>query len=149
MKLIYCGQPRDALLIILHIDTTVCLQLQYRTMNLEKRSAMKKLFSLLIICALLFSLCACGSTGNKDYDYIIALLEEGNYDMAIHVIEGLRGSVDNSEESAGPVSNAGSEAVAPILNGMVRKFRSYLMTLTIPLNLHALHLPKRFLTGMQ
>lgn len=79
---------------------------------------MKKLFSLLIIFVLLFSLCACGSTGNKDYDYIIALLEEGNYDMAIHVIEGLRGSVDNSKESAGPVSNAGSEAVAPILNGM-------------------------------
>ena len=42
-------------------------------------------------------LTACGSsgTGNEDYDYIISLLDRGEYDMAIQVIEMLRtGSAD-------------------------------------------------------
>lgn len=88
---------------------------------------MKKILSVLMICALCLSLCACGGTGNKDHDYIISLLEEGKYDMAIHVIEGLRDGTVSTEEPAEPVSNAGSEAVAPMLNGADWLFEMHLM----------------------
>lgn len=53
---------------------------------------MKKAISLLLALVLCFTLAACGSsgTGNEDYDYIISLLDRGEYDMAIQVIEMLR-----------------------------------------------------------
>ena len=53
---------------------------------------MKKTISLLLALVLCFMLAACGSsgTGNEDYDYIISLLDRGEYDMAIQVIEMLR-----------------------------------------------------------
>ncbi|MGM9588137.1 MAG: hypothetical protein ACI3VA_11725 [Candidatus Limivicinus sp.] len=53
---------------------------------------MKKAISLLLALVLCFMLAACGSsgTGNEDYDYIISLLDRGEYDMAIQVIEMLR-----------------------------------------------------------
>ena len=53
---------------------------------------MKKTISLLLALVLCFMLAACGSsgTGNVDYDYIISLLDRGEYDMAIQVIEMLR-----------------------------------------------------------
>ena len=53
---------------------------------------MKKAISLLLAMVLCFMLAACGSsgTGNEDYDYIISLLDRGEYDMAIQVIEMLR-----------------------------------------------------------
>lgn len=63
---------------------------------------MKKVISILLVLALCLSMVACGKsrTGNESYDYILYLLEQGNYDMAIHVIEGLRdGKVDG--QSAG------------------------------------------------
>ncbi len=88
---------------------------------------MKKLLSILIILALCLSLCACGGTGSKDFDYIVSLLEEGRYDMAIHVIEGLRDGADSSEAPTQPVSNDGNEAVAPILNGMDWVFEMHLI----------------------
>ena len=87
---------------------------------------MKKFLSALIVCAMLLSLCACGGTGNKDHDYIIALLKEGNYDMAIHVIEGLRDGA-GSEAPAEPVVNGDSQAVAPVLNGMDWLFEMHLI----------------------
>ena len=57
---------------------------------------MKKAICLLLALILCFMLAACGSgTGNEDYDYIISLLDRGEYDMAIQVIEMLRtGSAD-------------------------------------------------------
>lgn len=57
---------------------------------------MKKAICLLLALVLCFTLAACGSgTGNEDYDYIISLLDRGEYDMAIQVIEMLRtGSAD-------------------------------------------------------
>ena len=52
---------------------------------------MKKAISLLLALVLCITLAACGSgTGNEDYDYIISLLDRGEYDMAIQVIEMLR-----------------------------------------------------------
>ena len=50
---------------------------------------MKKMIALLLAFSLCLSLTACG-TGNDDHDYILSLLEKGEYDMAIHVIEGLK-----------------------------------------------------------
>lgn len=51
---------------------------------------MKKVISLLLVLSLCFSLAACGGTGNETHDYILHLLENEEYDMAIYVIEGLR-----------------------------------------------------------
>lgn len=51
---------------------------------------MKRFTALVLALALLCSLTACGGTGNETHDYSLHLLEEGQYDMAIHVILGLR-----------------------------------------------------------
>ena len=60
---------------------------------------MKKVISLLLVLMLCSAFAACSrnvSTGNSDYDYIISLLDRGEYDMAIQVIEMLRSN--SSEE---------------------------------------------------
>ncbi len=59
---------------------------------------MKKIISALLIMVLCLSLCACGGTGNEHYDYIIYLLENGQYDMAIHTIEGIRDGVASPQQ---------------------------------------------------
>ena len=84
---------------------------------------MKKAISLLLALVLCFMLAACGSsgTGNEDYDYIISLLDRGEYDMAIQVIEMLRtGSAAVPPQAEGPaevpdsVQEAQTEASADI-----------------------------------
>ena len=87
---------------------------------------MKKILSVLIICALCLTLCACGGTGSKDYDYIISLLEEGRYDMAIHVIEGLRSGL-GTQAPAEPAPIADGEPVPPILRDMGWIFEMHLI----------------------
>lgn len=60
---------------------------------------MKKTISLLLVLILCFSLAACGGTGNETHDYILHLLENEEYDMAIYVIEGLRdGKTDTPQQ---------------------------------------------------
>ena len=59
---------------------------------------MRKMISLLLVFALCLSLAACGGTGNETHDYILRLLEQEDYDMAIHVIEGLRDGKSNSPQ---------------------------------------------------
>lgn len=59
---------------------------------------MKRLIALVLTLTLCLSLAACGSTGNADHDYILHLLEQGEYDMAIHVIEGLRDGTDGQQQ---------------------------------------------------
>lgn len=52
---------------------------------------MKRLLLCILSLSLCLSLLACSSSAKqKEIDYIVSLLEEENYDMAIHVIEGLR-----------------------------------------------------------
>lgn len=51
---------------------------------------MRKILSFCIAAALCLSLGACGSAKNSDHDYILSLLERGEYDKAIRVIEMLR-----------------------------------------------------------
>lgn len=65
---------------------------------------MKKVISLLLIVSLCVSLSACGGTGNDDHDYILSLLEKGEYDMAIYVIEGLKNGKAGTQQQA-PASN--------------------------------------------
>ncbi len=63
---------------------------------------MRKITVFLLLISLCLGLCACGGTGNADHDYILHLLEQEDYDMAIHVIEGLRdGSSGESERENG------------------------------------------------
>ena len=51
---------------------------------------MRKILSFCIAAALCLSLGACGSAKNSDHDYILSLLERGEYDKAIRVIEMIR-----------------------------------------------------------
>lgn len=67
---------------------------------------MRKIVVFFLLLALCLSLTACGGTGNKDHDYILHLLEQGEYDMAIHVIEGLKsGKTDPAQQQQSPASN--------------------------------------------
>ena len=50
---------------------------------------MKKLTALLSAAVLCISFTACGGTGNPDHDYVLALMEKGDYAMAITVLENL------------------------------------------------------------
>lgn len=59
---------------------------------------MKRLISVILALVLCIGLCACGGTGNEHYDYIIYLLEEEQYDMAIHTIEGLRDGIASPQQ---------------------------------------------------
>jgi len=72
---------------------------------------MKKLFCLILPVAMCISFAACGSkgTGNADHDYVIALMEKGDYDMAITVLEHLR---DKAAANSGQAA-AESEAAKP------------------------------------
>ena len=51
---------------------------------------MKKFIVFLLATALCLSMAACGGTGYPDHDYVLALMEKGDYDMAIQVLEHLR-----------------------------------------------------------
>ena len=67
---------------------------------------MKKWIALLLAVAVCISLVACGGTGNPDHDYVLSLMEKGDYDMAIKVLENLRGEsgVSAEEETVGAES---------------------------------------------
>ena len=75
---------------------------------------MKKVISLLLVLMLCSAFAACSrnvSTGNSDYDYIISLLDRGEYDMAIQVIEMLRSN--SSEEPAETQTSEQNEQSEP------------------------------------
>lgn len=78
---------------------------------------MKKALSLILVLALCVSLAACGGTGNKDHDYILHLLEQGDYDMAIHVIEGLRDSRTGTGETTQATEPEGAGATESARDG--------------------------------
>ena len=67
---------------------------------------MRRTIAFLTALILCLSFAACGGTGNKDHDYILHLLEQGEYDMAIHVIEGLKsGKTDTAQQQQSQASN--------------------------------------------
>ena len=57
---------------------------------------MKKLIALLLAVTLCVSLAACGGAKNPDQEYVLALMEKGDYDMAIRVLENLRDQAGGS-----------------------------------------------------
>lgn len=66
---------------------------------------MKKGFLLLLALILcLAPIAYADGTGNVDYDYIISLLDRGEYDLAIQVIEMLR--ANNSSHPGGDQGSA-------------------------------------------
>ena len=74
---------------------------------------MRKILSFCIAAALCLSLGACGSAKNSDHDYILSLLERGEYDKAIRVIEILRDGAEGTQTQSaqtaameGPVAGA-------------------------------------------
>lgn len=71
---------------------------------------MKKLLCLLTAAALCLSLGACGGGKNKEHEYILSLLEQGEYDKAIQVIEILRDGEEGTKPQ--PVQTAATEAPA-------------------------------------
>lgn len=72
---------------------------------------MKRLTALLLVVCLCLSLAACGGSGNPDHDYVLHLLEQGEYDMAIHVIEGLRDKSPAAPQSPQQQSQSSNERV--------------------------------------
>lgn len=85
---------------------------------------MKRMIALLLAFSLCMMLVACGGTGNPDHDYVLSLMEKGDYDMAIKVLENLRGETDTSAESETATevqedtatTEATEEAVKPVSN---------------------------------
>lgn len=81
---------------------------------------MKKWIALLLAVAVCIALAACGGTGNPDHDYVLALMEKGDYDMAIKVLENLRGETEIAAESEiateAQADTAATEAVKPASN---------------------------------
>ena len=74
---------------------------------------MKRILLIFLILSLCISLAACGGTGNETHDYILTLLEKGEYDMAIHVIEGLRdGKAAAPREDPQPAPQSGDRSAA-------------------------------------
>jgi len=70
---------------------------------------MKRILTLMLTLSLFLSLAACGGTGNETHDYILSLLEKGEYDMAIYVIEGLRdGKTAAPREDTQPAPQSGA-----------------------------------------
>ena len=77
---------------------------------------MKRIILLLIALSLCICLSACGAkTNNSDYDYILSLLDRGEYDMAISVIEMLRDAEENSiaPENDEAITDGISSEVSP------------------------------------
>lgn len=78
---------------------------------------MRKFLAFLLVLTICIGLAACGDngTGNETYDYILHLLESGEYDMAIHVIEGLKdgktGTVQQQQQL--PASNEHTFELVP------------------------------------
>lgn len=71
---------------------------------------MKKIICLLTAAVLCLSLGACGGGKNKEHEYILSLLEQGEYDKAIQVIEILRDGEEGTKPQ--PVQTAATEAPA-------------------------------------
>ena len=69
---------------------------------------MKKVFITILCLLLCFALCGCGSKGNPDHEYILTLLEKGEYDMAIEIIQHLK-----ERENGGVSQPQPSESTSP------------------------------------
>ena len=80
---------------------------------------MKKILAMLLALALMASLAACGGsrTGNQEQDYILSLLEEGDYDTAIRVLEVLRDRDAGHGEPAGEVPGEAEPPAQPGISG--------------------------------
>ena len=68
---------------------------------------MKKWIALLLAVSLCAALAACGGTKNPDHDYVLSLMEKGDYDMAIQVLEHLR------EQAGGTASADAAQNTTP------------------------------------
>ena len=72
---------------------------------------MKKWIALLLAVAVCASLAACGGTGNPDHDYVLSLMEKGDYAMAIKVLENLQTQSGTPIETAAATETAAEEEV--------------------------------------
>jgi len=94
---------------------------------------MKRTLALFLAAALCLSLAACGGAKNPDHEYVLSLMERGDYDMAISVLEDLRDranggaapaateeSTEESTEAAASETTATTEAPQPDVTGQVQ-----------------------------
>lgn len=75
---------------------------------------MKKWMVLLLAVALCISLAACGGTGNPDHDYVLSLMEKGDYTMAIKVLENLQAQSGTAIETAATETAAEEEVTEEV-----------------------------------
>ena len=75
---------------------------------------MKKRALILALCLLIsFVLGGCGQKPNPDHEYIVSLLEKGEYDMAIDIIEHLKARESGSAQPADNKENTTSKVETP------------------------------------
>ena len=103
---------------------------------------MRRTIAFLTALILCLSFAACGGTGNETHDYILHLLENGEYDMAIHVIEGLKsGKTDPAQQQQSPASNERILELVPGNTGSDWRFEMELTNDTSRhLTLEAIHI---------
>lgn len=73
---------------------------------------MKKWIALLLAASLCAALAACGGTGNPEHDYVLSLMEKGDYDMAISVLENLRDQANGTKTTTEAVSKEAAQTDA-------------------------------------
>lgn len=93
---------------------------------------MKRTLALFLAAALCLSLAACGGAKNPDHEYVLSLMERGDYDMAISVLENLRDQANGgaapaateapteSAETTVATTEAPTEAPQPVITGQVQ-----------------------------
>lgn len=72
---------------------------------------MKKILTIVLVLLLCLSITACAGKSNTEHEYILSLLEKGDYDMAILVIEGIRDRELGTRTDSAKVETAPTEAV--------------------------------------
>ena len=89
---------------------------------------MKKWIMLLAAASLCLAMIGCGKTENPDHAYVLALMERGDYDMAISVLENLRNQAGQSPTtSPAPTTEATEPAISQqqvIVLDMISRFMS-------------------------
>lgn len=74
---------------------------------------MRKWIALLLAVLLCLSVTGCGGSGNPDHDYVLSLMEKGDYDMAIQILEHLKEQAGGAPATEATQDTVPTETAAP------------------------------------